>query len=78
MNKFNGFINDNFILHLKECEYRFNNRKLNKKEFEKKMFKLLNDFLKKTKKDNCHLKNDNCLSPQLSKIHNYESKKIRN
>jgi transposase-like protein len=28
LSKFNGFTNDKFILHLKECEFRFNNRKL--------------------------------------------------
>lgn len=26
LTKFNGFSNDNFILHLKECEFRFNNK----------------------------------------------------
>jgi transposase-like protein len=26
--KFNGLTNDKFVLHLKECEFRFNNRKL--------------------------------------------------
>lgn len=27
--KFNGLTDDKFVLHLKECEFRFNNRKLN-------------------------------------------------
>mgnify|MGYP000854844567 CR=1 FL=1 len=46
MNKFNGFKEDKFILHLKECEYRFNNR--NNKEFEKVIFSLLKNYLSKT------------------------------
>ena len=44
--KFNGFTNDNFILHLKECEYRFNNRELNRKDFERMLLKLTKKFLK--------------------------------
>jgi hypothetical protein len=40
------FTNDKFILHLKECEYRYNNRKLNKKEFEKMILKLTKNYLK--------------------------------
>jgi transposase-like protein len=47
LSKFNGFTNDKFILHLKECEYRFNSRNINLKDFEKNMFKLLRNFLKK-------------------------------
>jgi transposase-like protein len=27
--KFNGLTDDNFVINLKECEFRFNNRKLN-------------------------------------------------
>ena len=78
LSKFNGFTNDNFILHLKECEYRFNNRKLNKEEFEKKMFKMLKNFLKNKKKDNhCFLNND-YPSSKPSKIHNYVREKIKN
>ena len=46
MNKFNGFKEDKFILHLKECEYRFNNR--NNKEFEKVVFNLLKNYLSKS------------------------------
>jgi transposase len=29
MNKFNGILKDQFTIHLKECEFRFNNRKKN-------------------------------------------------
>ncbi|MDR1499183.1 MAG: IS1595 family transposase, partial [Rickettsiales bacterium] len=35
LNKFNGFTNDKFILHLKECEYRSNNRNLTKKNLKR-------------------------------------------
>ena len=35
-----------FILHLKECEYRFNNRELNRKDFERMLLKLTKKFLK--------------------------------
>jgi transposase-like protein len=44
--KFNGFTNDNFILHLKECEFRFNNRKLSNEELEKVIWKLFKDYFK--------------------------------
>jgi transposase-like protein len=43
--KFNGFSSDKFLLHLKECEFRFNNRNKNRREFEKDMFKLLGRYL---------------------------------
>jgi transposase-like protein len=35
LSKFNGFTDDKFILHLKECEYRFNNRNISPEEFKK-------------------------------------------
>jgi transposase-like protein len=50
LNKFNGFTNNNFILHLKECEYRFNSRSLTKKEFEKMVLKLTKKYLKDQRK----------------------------
>lgn len=46
LSKFNGFTNDKFILHLKECELRYNNRNLDKKEFEKMLLKLTKKYLK--------------------------------
>jgi transposase-like protein len=54
--------NDKFISHLKECEYRFNNRNLSMKDFEKKMFELLGNFLKSRGR----------------KIHSNENEKIKN
>lgn len=39
--KFNGLTDDKFILHLKECEFRFNNRKL---DIYSVMLKMLRDF----------------------------------
>jgi transposase-like protein len=42
LNKFNGFSSNKLILHLKECELRYNCRKLNKEEFEKIILKLMN------------------------------------
>jgi transposase-like protein len=44
--KFNGFNGNKFVLHLKECEFRCNNRNRDKKEFEKDMFRLLEQYLK--------------------------------
>jgi transposase-like protein len=43
--KFNGFSSNKFLLHLKECEFRFNNRNKNRREFERDMFKLLEYYL---------------------------------
>jgi hypothetical protein len=51
LSKFNGFKSDRFVLHLKECEYRFNHRNMSIKEFEKVMFKLLENYLKNNKTD---------------------------
>jgi transposase-like protein len=67
LSKFNGFTNDKFILHLKECEFRFNNRNLTKKEFEKMILKitkyyLLLDITLKTKKKINHPVKVNILS----------------
>ena len=39
--KFNGLTDDKFVLHLKECEFRFNNRKLNLYAI---LLKMLRDF----------------------------------
>jgi transposase-like protein len=49
LSKFNGFSSDRFILHLKECEYRFNRRNGNMEEFRKNMFRLLKNHLENSK-----------------------------
>jgi transposase-like protein len=49
LSKFNGFRSNRFILHPEECEYRFNHRNRNIKEFEKDMFKLLKNYLENNK-----------------------------
>jgi transposase-like protein len=51
LNKFNGFTNDKFILHLKECEFRSNNRNLTKKEFEKMILRMAKRSLKEQRKN---------------------------
>jgi transposase-like protein len=55
LSKFKGLASDRFILHLKECELRYNNRKLNKKEFETMILKLTGKYLKN--KDETRKKN---------------------
>jgi transposase-like protein len=51
LSKFNGFTNDKFILHLKECEYRFNNGNQTKKEFEKMILKMTKYYFKNDEKN---------------------------
>jgi transposase-like protein len=46
LSKFNGFTNDKFILHLKESEYRFNNRDLTKEKFIKMILTITKKHLK--------------------------------
>lgn len=50
LSKFKGLTNNKFILHLKECELRFNNRKLTRKEFERMILKLTKTYLKDKEK----------------------------
>jgi hypothetical protein len=38
-------------LHLKECEFRFNNRNLTKKEFEKMILKITKYYFKNKEKN---------------------------
>ena len=42
--KFRGLNRKNFYFHLKECEFRFNNRHLNAKELHGKLLDIIRKF----------------------------------
>jgi len=44
LSKFKGISRKNFLLHLKESEFRFNNRNLTKKELYVKILKLIRKY----------------------------------